>query len=212
VTPAQGDLPGYGILPPGMPGYSADWKPDLYDPQAAKQLLRESHYFTGSGLSTAIQIFLPADGLDFDPSLEFLIDSWEKNLGITISVEGLPPDIYQARSGAGDYGPAMVETRCAGFSDPENFYDFLFKSDSAQNDSHYRNEKLDSLLESAGTESDWSRRIAEYRAADQILYDDAPIIVLSYSGPVYVIWKPYVMDYLPTFFGVPQHQYLWINR
>jgi oligopeptide transport system substrate-binding protein len=212
VTPAQGDLPGYGILPPGMPGYSADWKPDLFDPQAAKQLIRQSHYFSGSGLSTDIQFILPTDGLDYDPSMEYLIDSWEKNLGIAIHVEGLPANVYQARLSSGDYGPAMLETQCASFSDPENFYDFLLKGDSTQNYSHYRNAKLDSLLETAGTEPDWNKRIADYRTAGQIVYDDAPVIVLSYSGPEYVIWKPYVMGYVPTLLGVPQHQYLWINR
>ncbi len=106
----------------------------------------------------------------------------------------------------------MFDTQCASFSDPENFYDFLFRGDSAQNYSHYRNAQLDSQLDAAAIEPDWGQRIVDYRAADQIIYNDAPIIVLSYSGPEYIIWKPYVMGYVPTFMGVPQHQYLWINR
>jgi len=212
VTAARSDAPGNGILPPGMPGYSAEWTPDLFDPAAAKDLLHQSRYFTGSRLSMDIQWFLPTDGLEYDPTMEYLIDSWKNNLGINISVEGLPPDIYRDRLAAGNYGPAMMESFCAGFPDPENFYDFLFRSDSAWNHSHYRNEQMDSLLEKAGTEPDWSKRTAYYQTANQMLYDDAPIIVLSYSGPHYVIWKPYVMGFVPTFAGVPQHQFLWINR
>jgi ABC-type transport system substrate-binding protein len=71
---------------------------------------------------------------------------------------------------------------------------------------------MDSLLTAAGGEPDWIKRIALYREADQIIYDDAPVIILSYSGPEYVIWKPYVMGYTPTFTGVPQHQFLSISR
>jgi len=81
----------------------------------------------------------------------------------------------------------MMGSQCANFPDPENFYDFLFRSDSTQNQSHYRNEQMDSLLETARTESDWSKRIAYYRTADQMIYDDTPVIILSYSGPEYII-------------------------
>jgi oligopeptide transport system substrate-binding protein len=212
VTAALGDLPGYGILPPGMPGYSAEWKPVMFDLETAKQLLHQSRYFNGSGLSTDIQLILPTDGLEYSPTMEYLIDSWKNNLGIKISVEGLPAETYRARLKAGDYGPAMMDSQCANFPDPENFYSFLLRSDSTQNQSHYRNEQMDSLLESARIEPDWSKRIANYRTADQMIYDDAPIIILSYSGPEYIIWKPFVMGFVPTFAGVPQHQFLWINR
>lgn len=212
VTPVVGDLPGYGILPPGMPGFSPKDTSGWYDPKTAKQLLRQSHYFTGSDLSTGLALILPADGPEYDSTVEFLIDSWKRNLGVSISVEGLPSDLYQARVKAGDYGLALMSTHCASYPDPDNFYDFLFRSDSGRNQSHYRNEQMDSLLAAADSESDWNRRIALYREADQILFDDAPVIILSYSGPENVIWKPYVMGFLPTFAGVPQHQYLWISR
>ncbi len=212
VTAALGDLPGYGILPPGMPGYSSEWKPDMFDPGAAKQLLHQSRYFQASGQSTDIQLILPADGVEYSPMMEYLINSWKNNLGIKISVEGLSTESYQERLQSGDYGPAALENLCASFPDPENFYDFLVRGDSARNHSHYQKEQMDSLLQTARTEADWAQRIADYRKADQMIYDDAPVIVLSYSGPEYVIWKPYVTGFVPTLIGVPQHQFLWINR
>jgi ABC-type transport system substrate-binding protein len=195
-----------------MPGYSSEWKPDLFNPEAAKQLLRQSRYFVGSDLSTGLQLILPADGPEYDSTMEFLIDSWRRNLGIKISVEGLPAGVYRERVKKGDYGLAKMDSQCAGYPDPGYFYDFLFRSGSARNPSQYRNERMDSLLTAAGSEPDWIKRIALYREADQIIYDDAPVIILSYSGPEYVIWKPYVMGYTPTFTGVPQHQFLSISR
>jgi ABC-type transport system substrate-binding protein len=91
-------------------------------------------------------------------------------------------------------------------------YDFLFYSGSARNLSRYHNKKMDTILEAAKREPDWNKRIALYREADQIIFDDAPVVILSYSGPDYVIWKPHVTGYLATFVGVPQHQLLSINR
>jgi hypothetical protein len=38
-----------------------------------------------------------------------------------------------------------------------------------------------------------------------MIYSDAPIIIFSYSGPEYIIWKPFVIGFLPAFAGVPQH-------
>jgi ABC-type transport system substrate-binding protein len=212
VTAAQGDLPGYGILPPGMPGYSPDWMPDTFDPTAAKQLLRQAQYFDGSDLSPGIRLWLPTDGLTYDSTMEFLIDSWRKNLGISVTVEGLSPAEYQDRQQANAGGSIMMDSRCADYPDPESMYDFLFYSGSARNLSRYHNKKMDTILEAAKREPDWNKRIALYREADQIIFDDAPVVILSYSGPDYVIWKPHVTGYLATFVGVPQHQLLSINR
>jgi hypothetical protein len=44
VTPEEGDLPGAGILPPGMPGYVSDSLDNVFDPQKAKELLFQSRY------------------------------------------------------------------------------------------------------------------------------------------------------------------------
>jgi oligopeptide transport system substrate-binding protein len=212
VTTAQGDLPGYGILPPGMPGYSPEWTPEMFDPQTAKQLLRQSHYFNGSDLSTGIQLWLPVNGLTYDSAMEFLVDSWKKNLDIGITVEGLPPDEYQNRRKAKTIGPIWMDSLCADYADPESMYDFLFASGSPRNLSNYYNNPMDILLDAAKSELDWSTRLGFYRKADQIIFDEAPIIILSYSGPNYIVWKPYVTGYAPTFVGVPQHQLLSIIR
>jgi len=187
-------------------------KPGLFDPEAARQLLHQSRYFDGSGLSTDIWLLLPTDGLEYDSTMEFLINSWVTNLGIKIHVEGLSAGMYRDRLKKGDYGLLAMDNQCASFPDPQNFYDFLFHSGPARNQSHYASERMDSLLDSARSERDWIKRLNLYRKADQIIYDDSPVILLSYSGPDYIIWKPYVMGFAPTFAGVPQHQFLWISR
>lgn len=50
-----------------------------------------------------------------------------------------------------------------------------------------------------------------YRQADRIIHDDAPVIILSYRGPAYVVWKPRVMGVTASRIDVPQNHLLWIQ-
>jgi oligopeptide transport system substrate-binding protein len=212
VTSEEGDLPASGILPPGMRGYSAEAAWDSYDPDLAKAVIAQSRYFDGSQTPPEINILLPSEAAEFDYTMEFLVDSWEKNLNINIVVEGLPLEEYRERMKNNPAGQLVFSHHCADYPDPENFYDFLFHGDNAGVYFGYKNESLDALLDSAATEPDWIRRIDLYRQADRILYDDAPVLILSYTGPSYVVWKPHMMGYVVTPIDIPQHHLLWINR
>jgi ABC-type transport system substrate-binding protein len=64
---------------------------------------------------------------------------------------------------------------------------------------NFSNEQMDSPLETAGTKPDWNKRVAYYLIAYQLPCDDAPVIILSYSGPECIIRKPSIMVFLPTF-------------
>jgi oligopeptide transport system substrate-binding protein len=212
VTSEEGDIPGTGILPPGMTGYSSEYAWAPYDPGQAKVLLAQSRYFDGAQASPEIRWVLRSEAGEYDFTTEFLIDSWEKILGINIVVEGLPNDEYQKWLKNEPDGQLIFAHHCADYPDPENFYNFLFHGDNAGINYGYKNESLDAILNSAATETDWIRRLDLYRQADQILYDDAPVLVLTYTGPSYVVWKPRIMGYVATPIAVPQHHLLWINR
>lgn len=212
VTPEENDISGSGILPPGMTGYTPEHVRDPYDPDQARALLAQSRYFNGAQSTPEIRFTLPSVAAEYDFTMEFLIDSWEKNLGINILVEGLPDDEYRAWLETGPSRQLVFANHCANYPDPENFYDFLFHGDNAGIYYGYKNESLDALLDSAATETDWIRRVDLYRQADQILYDDAPVLILTYTGPSYVVWKTRIMGYVATPIDVPQHHHLWINR
>jgi oligopeptide transport system substrate-binding protein len=212
VTAEEGDIAGAGILPPGMTGYSPDYAWAAYDPDQAKDILASSRYFNGPQPPPEIRLALPSEGGEYDPTMEFLVDSWEKVLGVDILVEGFPEEIYQERLKTQPASQMIFAHHCADYPDPENFYDFLFHGDHAALDYGYQNESLDGLLDSAAVEVDWTRRIDLYRRADRILYDDAPVLVLSYPGPSYVVWNTRVMGYVATSIDVAQHQFLWLEK
>ena len=212
VTTEEGDIPGAGLLPPGMPGYSSSQARDLYDPQEAKRLFSSSMYFGGAGSAPDIRFTVPSEAGEYDSTMEFLIDSWERVLGIEIFVEGLSYAEYRERSQEKPSEQMIFSHHCADYPDPENFYDFLFHGDNAGIYYGYGNDSLDALLDSASVETNWNRRLDLYHQADRILYDDAPAMILSYTGPQYVVWKVHVMGYISTPIEIPQNHLIWIQR
>jgi ABC-type transport system substrate-binding protein len=196
-----------GLLPPGMPGFGADLDRPDYDPEAARALLSESRF--GAGGLPEIVWTVPTLGGWASSSVAFLADSWQRDLGVEVRLEGIEWQEYYQRLDAGDYGQILMEGWCADYPDPENFLESLFYSSSTQNRAHYASAEFDRLVEAARVETDLARRLEAYRQAEQLLLDEAPAVFLNHSGPSYMVWKPDVGGYLPATVGVPQHAAMW---
>jgi peptide/nickel transport system substrate-binding protein len=134
-----------------------------------------------------------------------------KHLGVKVFIEGLSPELYRKRVKVAAKDQFALENHCADYPDPENFCPYLFHGNYTEAESGHRNANLDALLDSAAGESDWTRRLDLYRRADQILSDDAPVIVLAYPGTRYSVWKVRVDGYVSTPIDVSQHQFLWLE-
>jgi oligopeptide transport system substrate-binding protein len=211
ITNGEATVAG-GLLPPGMPGYTSDLEGLRYDPGLAQDLLAQSVYYQGSEPAPSIVWTLASSSGRVSPAAAILVDMWEQNLGVEITIEGIDWESYFRRVDEGQYGQLLMEGWCADYPDPENFLDVLFHSQSRQNHAYYADDAYDAIIERARTEVDINTRLALYRRAMEHLKDDAPALVLSHSGPSYGVWKPYVRGYVPTSIGVPQHHLLWIER
>jgi oligopeptide transport system substrate-binding protein len=203
---------GRGVLPPGMPGYSDEVIPPRYDPDLARTLLEQSRYYADAGDPPEIIWTLGSSSGLYSGAAALLVDMWEENLGLQVQVEGIDWESYFDRIDRGDYGHLLFEGWCADYPDPENFLDLLFRSDSAQNHAYFSDTHFDSLIERARTDPDVESRLALYRQAEQYLLDQAPALFLSHSAANYGVWKPYVHGFIPSPIGVPQHEFLWIER
>lgn len=201
------DLAASGLLPPGMPGFGADLDRPGYEPGAARALLAESSYGTGS--LPEIVWTVPTQGGWASPAVAFLADGWQRELGVEVRLEGIEWQEYYQRLNAGDYGQILIEGWCADYPDPENFLEALFHSSSTQNRAHYASAEFDRLVEAARVETDLARRLEAYRQAEQLLLDDAPALFINHSGPSFMIWRPGVGGYLSAAIGVPQHAGMW---
>ncbi|MEW6241666.1 MAG: peptide ABC transporter substrate-binding protein [Chloroflexota bacterium] len=200
-------LPASGPYPPGLPGFNVNLKGLPYDPEAARKLLAESKYggdlppivFTDAGI-----------GSDVSADVAAMVQMWQQNLGVEITIENLEPNYYLEQVYAGNHGQLLSTGWCADYPDPENFADVLFHTGSAQNNGHYSNPALDALLEQARTERDVSKRIALYQQAEQMIVDDAAVLFTVHSLS-YALVKPYVKGYVFTPIDIPIERYMWLE-
>jgi oligopeptide transport system substrate-binding protein len=200
-------LPAIGLYPPGLPGFNVSLAGLPYDPAAARELLAQSKYgtnlppivYTNRGLGSYVSGDVAA-----------LVQMWQQNLGVTITVENIEPNYYLEAIYSGNHGQIFDGGWCADYPDPENFADVLFHTGSAQNNGGYSNPALDAILEQARTERDVSKRIALYQQAEQTIVNDAPVLfTVHYLS--YQLVKPYVKGYVFTPIDIPIERYMWLE-
>ncbi len=187
-----------GLLPPGMPGYSADLTGIPYDPEGARALLAQSRY----AVDFPPVLYTTSGSGEVPTDAQFIVGAWEANLGVDVEIELVPPDAYFYRLDelAGnifDFGWV------ADYPDPENFLDLLLHSENRSNNiGGYSNPEYDRLLERARVEPDFETRMAIYAEAEELLIADAGIIPLFHS-PDYVLIKPHIQGFIIEPFGAP---------
>ena len=186
-----------GLLPPGIPGFSEGLQGISFDPAEARMLLAESSY--GDDLP---EITFLATDQDGEPSsmVQFLLDSWEENLGLTVGVNLVEPEEYVYHLEE-QTGHLFTYGWVADYPDPENFLDLLLHSES--HDSRYANPAYDELLEQARVTQNREARLQLYRLAEQLLIDDTGIIPLFHVKE-YALIQPYVRNFAIGAVGQPE--------
>lgn len=202
-------LPANGLFPPGLPGFNAGLKGVPYDPVQARQLLAESRYGGPDGLPRIVFSTIGI-GSYISADVAAVVEMWEQNLGVTITVENLEPDYYSEQLDSGNHGQLFSSGWCADYPDPENFADVLFYTSSPQNEGGYSNPQLDALLEAARVEQAVMKRIGLYQQAEQMIVDDAAALFTSYSLS-YQLVKPHVKGYVFTPIDIPTERYMWLE-
>ena len=97
--------------------------------------------------------------------------------------------------------------------DPDSIISPLFHSGSPQNIAFYSSQKVDQIIMRAQNESDYQKRIALYAEAQDLIMDDAPVILMNYLAYVR-IFQPYVRNFEGKALG---DQYfslkrIWLHR
>ena len=204
--------PANGILPPGFPGYNPGLEGYKYDPEKARQLLKESKYGNNLRELPRIQLTLPGSfGAPVSPAMEALLQMWRENLGIEMEIlqtewaiflQDLHQRRFQMFGGLG---------WIADYPDPENFLDVLFYSKSTNNQTGYVNREVDRLLEKARVEPDQAARFAIYHDVEKAILADAPWVPLWHGKSGYVLLKPFVKDFYLFPLIIPQLRYVYLT-
>lgn len=198
-----------GILPPGMPGYNQSTEGLNYDIGKAKQLIAASEYGDASNLPP-IAITVSGYGNNIPNYLGAIIQEWQQNLGVNVSVRQLEPDdfLYQLDK---EKDEMFMLGWVADYPDPDNFLHNLFYTGSENNIFDYSNAALDGLLDQAAVEQDQTVRLAMYQQAEQEVVSEAPLLPLWF-GTNYMLVKPYVKNYKLSPLGVPDLSRVYLEQ
>ena len=197
------------ILPPGMPGYNEVLEGLDYDVEEARELIAASKYGDVSNLPP-ITLTVDGYGNSIPSYLGAIIQEWQQNLGVEVSVRQLETDnfIYNLKQ---EKDEMFMLGWIADYPDPHNFLDILFYTGSENNIFEYSNFSLDALLDQAAVEQDESVRLVMYQQAEQLVIDDAPCFPL-WHGANHILVEPYVMGYELSPLGIPDLSYVYIEE
>ena len=196
-------LPAYNVLPPAMPGHSADLALPEGDAEAAKSALAESDY--ASDMPEIIFNVQGYAGSD-SPLVNSLISMWEKTLGLDITLEYVDPELFNETIHE-SHGQLILYGWCADYPDPQNFLEVLFHSESEFNFAGYTNPEFDALVEEAATTLDTAERIALYQQAELLLIEDFGVIPYDYSVD-YLLVSNKIADFRLPLSGKVENRWL----
>jgi peptide/nickel transport system substrate-binding protein len=171
----------YGIIPPGLPAFDSTQAAYDYNPQKARQLLRDAG-FTENEPIEGITLHTTAEYLDIFKYLQSQLEE----IGMKIDIEVNPAATLmqmKAHSKVGFFRASWI----ADYPDEENYL-ALFASQnlapSGPNYSQFKNRDYDSLYLCSQLETDPAKRVDLYKKMNRIIIDQSPVVILYYDQVV----------------------------
>jgi len=172
----------HGIVPPGLPSYdTASVIGYYYYPSKVKSLLKEAGYENGVGLP---EIVLHTN-IEAKELCSYIQRQWEE-FGFKIRIEVHSHDDQMHMIAKGEL-PFYRSSWIADYPDAENYLGMFYSKNippEGYNLTHFSNRDYDDLYDKAMEEVNDSIRYVYYRYMDQMLMENAPIIVVYYDQSV----------------------------
>lgn len=168
-----------GFVPSGLPWFNQkNVKGYDYDPELSKKLLTEAGFPGGKGLPP-ITLTTNASYLD----LCKYIQSQLNELGFDIRLDVTPPATLREMM-AQSKVPFFRGSWIADYPDAENYLSLFYSPNfcpEGPNYTHFSNTRFDHLYEEATIEINDSIRGLTYMQMDNLLMEEAPVIILYYD-------------------------------
>jgi len=207
-----GELPAYGWVPPGVPGYeqsqvewgSWDQKKRVAE---AKKILAEAGFDKGNPLK--VEILYNTN--DNHKKIAIAIAGmWKQNLGVEATLRNEEWKVYLQSRNKKQF-EVLRAAWIGDYVDPYSFLELLRGDIGEQNPAGYDNAKYDEATDKAANETDSKQRFALLSEAEKTLLADMPIIPIYFYTQQHIVsdavkgWQDNLMDFHPT-------QYLRVEK
>ena len=188
-------------MPPTQWSYDTTIKDAKFDPDKAKELLKEAGVKDG----TKITLWAMPVQRPYNPNAklmaEMLQNDW-KRIGLNVNIVSYEWGEYIKRSKGGE-NQAMIIGWSGDNGDPDNWLNVLFGCDSlaGNNFSKWCDKKFDGIVKEAKATSDVAKRTELYKQAQHILKDAVPMTPIAHST-VYQPMRNTVQDFKISPFGL----------
>jgi peptide/nickel transport system substrate-binding protein len=169
--------PAAGPLSDHTAGFDPYLRPYTYDPERARELLREAGH--ANGFKTTLT-YNTADPLG-EPVTAQLRSAF-KDVGVTLELEALPPPTYTDALFNGTR-PMFFYQGGADSPDPAYALGVFYESTSSNNWGGYKSAAADACLAEAGRpQLAWDQRVAEHKRCVETIANDAPWLWIAQPG------------------------------
>ncbi len=186
-----------GVIPPTLGGADTLRKGYAFDVAKAKQLLTQAGYPNG------IDLELWTSNTDAAPRISQTIQANLAQAGIRVKLVARDASSMREASRKGETDLALKEW-WADYPDAENFLFPLLHSKNkgvGGNVSFWSNAQFDRLVDDAHREQDEAKRNALYTQADQLAFNEAPMLFLFFYKDLYAV-QPWIKGFtVPAVFS-----------
>jgi oligopeptide transport system substrate-binding protein len=174
-----GHIPAYTLIPPEMPGYTA--QPPAWAAQPMADRIAEArHLLAEAGAPTPFKVHILAIGSESNKLYASAIqEMWHSALGVETELETGERNVVVSRFEQHDFEMAITDWT-ADYLDPSNFLETLRSTAGDFNGGDYANPDYDSQLDRARATVDPDQRMKLLEAAEALMLADQPIIPIHY--------------------------------
>ena len=184
VVLGAGEMPGWGIVPPGISGYQpaqmaeSSWSQEQRETEAVR-LFKEAGKQAGFGEDRALVLELRYNTSQLHRRMAVAVSAmWKQVLGVATELVNEEWKVFVNNRRMGVVTEVFRGGWIADYGDPASFLD-LFISDNALNTTFYANPEFDQTMASTHLVGG-SARMELLHKAESILMQDMPVIPLYY--------------------------------
>lgn len=201
-----GQIPSADLVPAGLGGYPGLHSP-LFDPERARELLREAGYGPDRPLPKVTLRYNTSE--THKQVAEAVQAMWRQHLGVDVEIENQEWKVYLKSLQTRDFQLGRFGW-IGDYPDPFTYLE-LFTAHNGNNRSGWSDPRYEELLRQANLQRDPAQRLSLLQAAERVFASELPVL------PIYVytrseLIKPYLRGHVLNVENRYQYKHWWIDE